>query len=224
MNRMKTRQLMMGMFGMAAAGLMVMSQGCSSTSNGGTGGTSGSGTGGKTGDAAAEGGGACTTAAALITDFGGGATLPVNAVPYKGADKDLTVPTADPSSGALVININTGVPTTMYPYAYVGLSFNGCVDASAFTGVKFTASGTLSAGCSIQFSTVDKEHSTVGNNGTCTETNCYASSKVFPLPATPTDTTVLFLDQTGGGRVGLSPAEVLVYRNEAISASDICLL
>ncbi len=87
----------------------------------------------------------------------------------------------------------------MYPYLGVGYPFNACVNASAYTGVKFNISGTLTTGCTIQFSVVDKQHSTVANNGTCTEANCYASAKIFPLPATATDVTVLFSEQTGGG-------------------------
>ena len=77
----------------------------------------------------------------------------------------------------------------------------------------FTASGTLSAGCTIQFSVVDKEHSTVANNGTCTEANCYASSKIFALPATPSPVTIKFTDQAGGGAAAtaaaVDPTEIL---------------
>jgi hypothetical protein len=112
------------------------------------------------------------------------------------------------ASGALVINVDSGVPTTMYPFLGIGFPFSGCVSAAAYTGVKFNASGTLSAGCTIQFSVVDKQHSTVANNGTCTEASCYPSSKIFPLPATATDVTVLFSEQTGGGAaVGAAPLD-----------------
>jgi hypothetical protein len=68
--------------------------------------------------------------------------------------------------------------------------------------VTFTASGTLNTGCTIQFSVVDKEHSTTTNNGSCTSTassGCYASAKIFTLPSTPTPVTIKFTDQTGGG-------------------------
>jgi len=108
----------------------------------------------------------------------------------------------DTSGGALAITLATGTPSTTYPYAYVGLPFNSCVSGSSYTGVKFKASGTLNTGCTIQFSVVDKEHSEVANNGTCTPTSatgCYASAKIFTLPSTPTDVTVAFTDQTGGG-------------------------
>jgi hypothetical protein len=148
---------------------------------------------------------------ALVTDFGTGKTL-VGA-PYKGADVGLAVPTVSTSTGALVIKLDTGPPSTPYPYAYVGLPLNMCTGAGAYTGVKFNISGTLSAGCTIQFSAVDQEHSTVANHGTCTIANCYPSSARFELPATPTDVTVLFVDQSGGGAdpgVGpLDPAHLL---------------
>ena len=139
------------------------------------------------------------TTAAAITDFSGDAGVSQVGTAYKGADTGLTPPTVSTSTGALVVNVATGPASTTYPYAYVGLPFNACVSGAAYTGVTFTASGTLSAGCTIQFSVVDKEHSTVANNGTCTVASCYASSKVFPLPATPTPVTIKFTDQTGGG-------------------------
>jgi len=191
-----------GIVGLAVAGLL--SVGCSSSSGGtGTGGTGGSA--GTTGSAGTSGGGgtggaaACVPpTAALITDFGTTSTSQVGTI-YKGADTGLTAPTTDTSSGALVINIDTGVPSTMYPFAYVGLPLNSCTDATSYTGVKFNISGTLNSACTIQFSAVDKEHSTVADNGTCTASSCYPSSKIFTLSSTPTDVMVLFTDQTGGG-------------------------
>jgi hypothetical protein len=143
---------------------------------------------------------------ALITDFGAGKTT-VGA-PYKGADVGLAVPTVSTTSGALVIKLDTGPPSTPYPYAYVGLPLAVCTGAGAYTGVKFNIGGTLSAGCTIQFSAVDAAHSTVANHGTCTIANCYPSSARFELPATPTDVTVLFTDQSGGGAdPGASPLD-----------------
>jgi hypothetical protein len=169
--------------------------GGNSSSSGGSNGSGGSSSGSGGSSAACA-----VPTAALITDFGTG-TYPVG-TPYKGADTNLTAPTVDTSSGALVITVATGAPTTTYPYAYVGLPFNSCADASSYTGVKFNISGTLNTGCTIQFSVVDKEHSTVSNNGTCVPTSassCYASAKIFTLPSTPTDVTIAFTDQTGGG-------------------------
>jgi len=139
-------------------------------------------------------------------------------MPYFGAESDLNKPMPTVADGALTITLDSGTSSMMYPYAYVGLPFNACQDASAYKGVKFTISGTLSDMCTIQFSTVDKEHNTVMDNGTCdptTATNmaCYASSKIFALSADPTDVTVNFADQTGGGAAAdaavVDPTQIL---------------
>jgi hypothetical protein len=177
---------------------------------GGTAGSSGNagttGNAGSTGNAGTGGGSACAApVGTVITNFESTGTV---GTAYFFEDTGLTRLTADTAGGSLVLTVNSGVPTTMYPYLGVGYPFNACVNASAYTGVKFKASGTLTAGCTIQFSVVDKQHSTVVNNGTCTESNCYASAKVFPLPATPTDVTVLFSEQSGGGAaVGAAPVD-----------------
>ncbi len=218
MDRTKSRQLKMTLCGLAALGMFTATQGCSSSSNSGAGGSTGStggstGTGGKTtggggstgtGGATPDAGPACATVAAgsKIADFtvdGGAASGLALGTLYASVDTGLTMPTFSPSTGALVINYATGMPTTMYPYVAVGVPFAACANASASTGIKFNISGTLSAGCTIQFSAIDKEHLTVMNMGTCVGTSCYPSSKAFPLPATATDVTVLFTDQANGG-------------------------
>jgi hypothetical protein len=201
-----------GIMGLTAAGLLASSAstvGCSDdggtgqagSSGGGTTGQAGSSGGGSTGQAGSGSGGtgtaACAAAAAAITDFGSG-TAAVG-TPYTYAETGLTAPTTSTTSGALVITVSTGMPSSMYPYVGVGLPFNACVNASTFTGVKFNATGTLSAGCTIQFSVVDKHHSTVANGGICTAASCYPSAKTFTVPATATDVTVLFSEHTGGG-------------------------
>ena len=90
----------------------------------------------------------------------------------------------------------------------------------------FKASGALSAGCSIEFSAIDKEHAVPANGGTCTAPNCYASSARFALPATPTDVTILFVDQRGGGAdpgVGpLDPADLLNLQWTVIPSRPGC--
>src|SRR5580704_3879694 len=224
-----TRRIMMtefrkrafvGILSLASAGLM--SVGCSSSSSttdggstgtAGTTGTSSAGTTG-TGTAGTTGTVACAAAsAALITNFavdGGAAQV---GKPYLGAAATLTAPTASAATGALVMTFATGAATATDNYAYVGLPFNACVDASTYTGVTFNISGTLSAGCTIQSSTVDKEHSATTNGGTCTAANCYASDAIFTLPATAMDVSVPFSTQTGGGAaVGaavVDPTEIL---------------
>jgi hypothetical protein len=134
---------------------------------------------------------------ALVTDFGTGKSTV--GTPYKGADVGLAAPMVSVTGGALVIKLDTGPPSTDYPYAYVGLPFNACTGAAAYTGVKFNIGGTLSTGCRVVFSAVDAAHSTVANHGTCKAANCYPSAAGIELPATPTDVTVLFGDQSGGG-------------------------
>lgn len=197
----------------ALIGTLAFGAGCGSSSPG-TAGTTGTGGSGGPGDCLAP-------SAALITDFGSG-MYPVGA-PISGGDPNGTVaPTVTTTTGALVVNFATGPSTAMYPYAYVVLPFMPhCMDAHTYTGVKFTISGTLNNGCFIQFSTVDKEHlpPTIGGGGdfgTCTVANCYTSTKgIIPLPATPTDVTILFADQTAGGAnppVVVDPTQIMAVQ------------
>ena len=197
----------------ALIGTLAFGAGCGSSGNNSTG------TAGTTGTGGSGGPEACVApTAALITDFGSG-TYPVGA-PYSGGDPNGTVaPTVTTTTGSLVITLATGPSTNAYPYAYVGLPFiASCVDAHTYTGVKFIIGGTLNAGCSIQFSTEDKEHTPTtlpGVPGTCTVANCYPSSKqIIPLPATPTDVTILFADQTGGGA---APTAAIVDPTQILS-------
>jgi len=218
MNRTKSHQLKITLCGLATLGMFAATQGCSSSTTSGSGGSTGSGgkgggagtttgAGGTTtgaGGAGVDAGPACTTvpAGGKIADFtpDGGATsgLALSNI-YASVDTGLTMPTFSTSTGALVINYATGMPTTMYPYVAVGVPFAACANASAFTGVKFNISGTLSAGCTIQFSAIDKEHLTTTNGGTCAGAACYPSSKGFTLPSAATDVTILFTDQANGG-------------------------
>ena len=91
------------------------------------------------------------------------------------------------------------------------IPFNACVNASTYTGVKFNISGTAdrrAARSSSRSST--SSHSTVANNGTCDRRPRIATRRPrsFSLPATATDVTVLFSEQTGGGAaVGAAPVD-----------------
>ena len=53
----------------------------------------------------------------------------------------------------------------------------------------------------------------MANNGTCTESNCYASTKIFPLAGDPTAVTINLTDHTGGGAAAtaaaVDPTEIL---------------
>jgi hypothetical protein len=89
-----------------------------------------------------------------------------------------------------------GLPLTNPPF-----------NASGAAGVRFTISGTLAGtGCQIQYSTVDQDHASTAMNGRCTSEACYPSSQVFTLPATPTNVTVRWSDQTGGFGFGTASA------------------
>jgi len=184
MNGTETRQLMIGMFGFAAVGLMVMTQGCSSSSS--------------NNNTDASDGPMGPVTNPLITDFSGMGGLVGTGAPFTFQDTGLTAPTASIATGALVATFDTGVPTTMYPYAGFGMPFTAVSDVSMFAGVKFKASGTLSTGCTIQFSLADADHSASPPFGTCTG-SCYPGAKIFDLPASATDVTVMFADIGMGG-------------------------
>jgi hypothetical protein len=91
------------------------------------------------------------------------------------------------------------------------LYFSGCVDASAFTGVQFTISGTMT-GCTMQFSTNDSEHgdSTVGTGGDPKASGpmgAYAPQ----LPVATPFTTPLMVPFAGtGAPTGGSPTAVAI--------------
>ena len=201
--------------------VVALAIGCSSSGGtvSGSGGSNGSGSGGSNGGSS----GCAAASDALITDFTADGQA---GDPFKGADTGLTAPTISTSDGSLVIDIDTGAATTMYPYAFVGLGLKACTDASAYKGVTFNVSGTLSTGCTIQFSAVDKEHNTAANNGTCTASACYPSSAVFTLPSSASDVTVAFTDQMGGGAdpgaAVVDPASLLAVQWQVNVPADGC--
>jgi hypothetical protein len=96
-------------------------------------------------------------AGGLIADFtatDGGFDLVDEIFPYPPAGS--ARPTASTSGGALHITENA--PATSAPqYVGVALFFTKCIDATAFTGVQFSISGTFS-GCTMQYAIVDSEH------------------------------------------------------------------
>jgi hypothetical protein len=63
------------------------------------------------------------------------------------------------SGGALDIKVNV-TPTATPQFAGLVVRFNNCIDASAFTGVRFTIRGAFS-GCSLQYATGDVDHEDV---------------------------------------------------------------
>jgi hypothetical protein len=200
-----------GFAGLAFAGLL--SGACSSSNDNGV---DGGGNHGGTGGSGGGSGNACMAASKkLITDFAAGAGTGLStSAPYTFQDTGLTAPVLDTTGGSLKITFNTGAPTTMYPYAGVGVPFDGCVDISSSTGVKFNVSGTLSAGCTIQFSVIDEFHSATPPLGMCSG-SCYPGGKVFDVPATATDVTVNFADLPQGG-VGTATGVNAVVPTNAI--------
>ena len=129
-----------GLTGLLMVG-MLATVGCSSSDDKGDGGKAGNG-----------GGGSCVSAGGVITAFAG-ETPCTTGTPYHGSGQGWTDSTVT-ADGSLHIVLNTGASTGMYAYAYVGVPLsNPPVDASAVTGVTFTASGTVTGtGCQIQYS------------------------------------------------------------------------
>ncbi len=215
--------------GLATAAVVPVA--CSSdTKNGGSGGTSATG-GGSPGGASGQGGGAtggnkatggnpnmsdaatgCSSrtdtapADGLIADFVGtaadsGIEIMGGVTTYGGTAK----PTATISGAALHITEDVAA-TSAAQYVGTVLFFNDCVDASAFKGVEFTISGTMTAGCSMQYSTNYSGADDVSTDpkGSCTlgTGNCYSPQKAVTLPTTPTAVQVAWADATGGNPVG----------------------
>lgn len=60
------------------------------------------------------------------------------------------------NAGKLTINVNA-IPGTKPQFLITRLLFDGCIDASGFTGVQFNVSGSL-FGCSLTYESVDPEH------------------------------------------------------------------
>jgi hypothetical protein len=97
-----------------------------------------------------------------FTDAGGGAKtggieiaggIVTYAAPKVGG---LGSPTYTTTGGALNIRVNAA-PTSTPQFLGAVVYFNNCIDASAFTGVQFTISGSFS-GCTMQYATGDVEH------------------------------------------------------------------
>jgi hypothetical protein len=167
--------------GACNSGLTCLSQICVQPADGGGGSAGAAGTGGAGG---ATLGVACTAATTmtapsnrLIADFSGpdgglkipdgglendGGPFPASVVEIGGGLTPYPIgsasaPAYDLSGGALHVTVDT--PATSAPQ-YVGmfLGFADCIDATAFTGVSFTISGSF-AGCTMQYATGDVEHS-----------------------------------------------------------------
>ena len=116
-------------------------------------------------------------------------------------------PTATVDSSGDLLLMESAAATSMPQYVGAGIYINGntagtdCVNASTYTGVKFTISGTLSTACQLQFSIVDSEHGAYSStNIKASGTNAdYPASVPIPVTATPTETSVTFASLATGG-------------------------
>ncbi len=113
-----------------------------------------------------------------------------------------SAPTAAINGGALNITENAAA-TTAAQYVGAVLYFNDCVDASAFTGVEFTLSGSVS-GCTVQYSTnySGADDETTDPKGSCTlgSGNCYSpQTTLTAAQITTAGTTIQVPWATTGG-------------------------
>jgi len=240
MNVMKSRQLKIALCGIAAVGLLAATQGCSSSNSGGTGGSTGSGgTGTGSGGSSAGTGGSSTGAGGSSTGAGGGGgvlgcgTANTMAAPTSGLIADFTGdgsagveimggvsayggtagPTATTTGTTLHISENAA-PMSMPQYVGTVVYFSGCVDASAFSGVQFSITGTMT-GCTMQFSINDSEHgdSTAGNDPKTTGPKGSYAPQLGVTTPFPASLMVPFTGtgapMSGSPATGLDPAKLI---------------
>jgi hypothetical protein len=109
------------------------------------------------------------------------------------------------STGTLTLTENaaaTAAPQYVGGVIYISGNSTGtdCVNASTYTGVEFTVSGTVSAACTISFSINDSEHTAV--SATDPKASGAAGSYSGAVPVVPTATAtqqkVPFTSITGG--------------------------
>jgi hypothetical protein len=107
------------------------------------------------------------------------------------------------TSPSFAMTVKASVPVGD-KYWGASLSFDKCIDASAYTGVTFTLSSVSLAGCELRFGVdIAEDVDPVQNQnpkGTCTKTPCYGPA--FSLPAGATGVTkVPFTDVSYGSPV-----------------------
>ena len=180
--------------GLASLGLFTIgSVGCSSSGGTGTGGTSGTGTGGTGGSSHTGGttgtggsstgtggaGGGAATVGCQASDAPASADIATFATADGGVASmagtfvygDTPTPTFTVANGAMVMD--TVQLSAKNHYQGFGVYLNGnaagtdCTDASAYTGIQFDLSGSLTGtGCTMQFSINDSEHQDSTTAGT----------------------------------------------------------
>jgi hypothetical protein len=143
-------------------------------------------------------------------------TVVIPSSDYAYAAPQLTLPTGTPVYSAdgiwqsLTVVASPG--TTSDPgnnWLGVGVPFASCIDASAYTGVRFTITGDLGT-CALSFVAAPAEQSAVANGGACTDPNCWS-------PASPTfgvgTTTARFIDLNGGSPPGpVDPSRLMTIQ------------
>lgn len=148
----------------------------------------------------------------LIADFvGSGADAGIEVIGGIATYSGDAAPEATISGGALHI-VSDAPQTSAAQYVGTVIYFNDCVDASAFTGVEFTISGTMT-GCTLQYST---NHSaandmTTDPKGTCDlgAGKCYSPQKAVTLTDTETVVQVPWTGATGGSpSVAVDPSKL----------------
>jgi hypothetical protein len=99
----------------------------------------------------------------------------------------------------------------------VGLPLSGCVDASAYTGVRFTITGDLGT-CGLAFVAVPTEQAFVSNGGSCTTPSCWSPASA---PFGVGTTTVRFADLNGGSPPGpVDPSRLLDIQWQMSAPTD----
>ncbi len=181
-----------------------MSAGCSSSNGkGGTGGSSSTGGNGGSGGAGgaarmcglpADAGGVCASApcdGVIAKDF---TSVDAGEVPYGVTTwpGPFIKPTYTTDNGTL--NISADFPQTAGPQ-YIGttLYFLSCLDASAFTGVEFTISGSITSACQLVFGANDVVHDDHASDpkGSCDAGSmCYSPNMAVKMAVTSTPTTI----------------------------------
>lgn len=181
-----------------------LSVGCSSSNQtagtGGSNGTGGSGSGGKGGsgrmcgleaDASA---GLCQVAPcdgqiATFSSADGGIPIMGGLTNWGGA---FNRPSYSVDNGTLTLT-ETSSQSSAPQYVGATLYFFNCVDASAYSGVQFTISGSVSSSCHLVFGANDVAHDdhSQDSKGTCDAgSSCYAPNMIVATPITSTPTTV----------------------------------
>jgi hypothetical protein len=137
--------------------------------------------------------------------------IPTNVYSY--AAPGLTLPTATPVYSAdgtwqsLTVVASPGAATDPQDnWLGVGVPVTNCIDASAYTGVRFTISGDLGT-CALSFVAVPAEQAAIANGGSCTDPSCWSPASV---PFGVGTTTVHFVDLIGGSPAGpVDPSRLL---------------